>query len=395
MLTRIAAQALVDGFAALTLAATAIAPPPASARQALRPRLAFALVVLCLFYGLRTAFLIVGVDRIDTVVLVCASVLPLAALLLVEGMLRRHAPGLLKIFVVAGGVVVAGFALFGREEPISLWVFGIYEVGALSTLAGLLLLRHRSSLSQQENAELDALLGAGALLAAVSVTDFLANAPVGMSGLGVAVIAVLARGAPATARDARRAFALPAILALLGAGAAAILAPSLGLTETVAIERMAAVFTALLLAAAAVQQSLTAGDAAATTVFAAALARADATDLERLLGALANQPLLAGLRIMQGPQLCDYGADALSVALHDGPARRGARGRDHDSPRGREQIEDLMARTDSTHALMLSRAPLRIGLLTLAPGQGGEQTEAHLALFQRLALQANQKVRPE
>ena len=43
-----------------------------------------------------------------------------------------------------------------------------------------------------------------------------------------------------------------------------------------------------------------------------------------------------------------------------------------------------MSRTDASHALLLSREPARIGLLTL-PDTAAPDMQAHLALFGRLA----------
>jgi hypothetical protein len=114
---------------------------------------------------------------------------------------------------------------------------------------------------------------------------------------------------------------------------------------------------------------------------------ADTSSLDRFLDGLADQPVLAGLRIADGVQLAEYNRETLAAALsthsvwtpgmlHDGDTK---------TTRALEELGDLMARNEATHAVMISREPLIVALLTL-PGSGQlDLVETNLALFGKLA----------
>lgn len=379
------AQALVDGLCAVGLGASALAilgrPSP------LRSRLAFAFAGLCLFFAFRAASAASGWPGLGLATLVIACALPLAALLLAEGVLRRHAPRPLKL-LTAGGAIAATAAILatGGARPTSDWILGLYVVASLLGVTLLLLGRQRAGLSGQENARAAALTLAGALVTLAAATDFLPSAPVGLSGIGAAAVAFVFTANPTSARDARGALGELALLAGLAILATPALAPALGLGGPAPLARLAAVLTALLLAGDALTGLARRGAVPDSRSLARALGGADLGSLDSFLEALADQPLLAGLRIAEGSQLADYDAAGLGPALMARPvwtpalAAAGAA-----QTRALEELADLMARAEATHALLVSATPLRIALLTLPEGGPAVRQEADLALFGRLA----------
>lgn len=392
MLTRLAAQELVDGLAAVSLGAAALAVARQGPASPQRARLGFAFGGLCLFFAARAGFEALDWRALRLLSLVVVCVLPLAALVLAEGVLRRHAPRALKALVTAGGLAVALVLLAaGGESAISRWALGGYVVLSLASVTLLLAARDRASLSRQENAGVDALLAAGALLTAASVTDFLAAAPLGLSGVGAASVALVVAANPSSAREARAVLAGLVAMGVAAALLALAFAGPFGLASADEQVRFGAGIVALLLAASVVPRTRGRGPGGAAADFARGLAAADTGSLERFLGALADQPLLAGLRIAEGGQLVEYDAKGLGQAMQARAVWTPATLADAAMPeRARDELGDLMARTEATHALALSRAPLRIALLTL-PGVGPtDQAEASLALFQRLAAVAAQ-----
>jgi hypothetical protein len=387
MLTRIAAQAIVDGFSATALAASvlAIARRPPSL---LRPRLCFAFGGAFLLFLSRTLAYGLGRPELLLFAMLVVCILPLAALLLAEGLLRRHAPWPLKLFVTLGAVAVAtALIATGGEAPSATWWLGSFVIVSLASVALLLLLREQQSLSAQENAGIVALIGSGVFLTVVSLSDFLPTLPIGSSGIGCAAVALVLGANPSTAREARNAcWAVLVLLAVAALGALA-LGNVLALSTSEQI-RMGAILLALLLAA---NMASTRGvsDASATRLARGLVEAANTTTLESFLSVLAGQPLLAGLRIAESSALADYDAAELATFMRAKAVwtRAALRMEEERAPRARDELADLMTRMDATHAVVVSETPLRIALLTLSDAGPADGAETSLALFHKLAIE--------
>jgi hypothetical protein len=385
MLDRPQAQALVDAFSALTLGASAVVLT--GRPSALRSRLAFALAMLCLFFGARAVFGAFGEPLLEMTSLLVACLLPLAALLLAEGMLRRHAPPALKVLTTAGAAIVGATILFsGGAAPASTWGLGAYVLLSLSAITILLLSRDRASLSRQENVAISALIAGGSMVTAASVTDFLPAAPVGLSGIGAAVVALILVANPTAIRDSVRVLAELAVLAVLATLMACVLTAAEGHAAAVGPARLAAILLSLLLAGDVLVSALGRGGGRFDRRLIHALAGADLADLDRFLESLADQPALADLRMAEGDQLSEYDTTALAAALAGRPVwTPAALASQAPLTRPLEQLADLLERTWASHAIMISALPLRIALLTLPEGGSSLDLETDLALFGKLA----------
>ena len=394
MLQRLAAQDLVDGLSAVTLGASVLVVARRGAASPLRSQLGFALGGLCLFFGVRAAGEACGSHLLNMVTLEIVAVLPLAALLLAEAMLRRHAPWMLKALLAVGAAAmpVALIVTDGRP-PMSSWGLGGYVIASLAAVMVLLVARDRASLSRQENASVDVLMACGVLITLLCLTDFLPDAPVGLSGVGSAAVAFAIAANPRAGQPVRRMLIQALAACLVAAACALALAQALGMAAPVEQARLGAILLALLLSA-GIGLMLHRQASVATQGFAAALARADTSSLDIFLDSLATQPLLAGLRLAEGAALADYEAAGLGAALATRPVwTRAALAEPWPDAgaRARDELDDLMARAEATHAVMVSRTPLRIALLTL-PGVGAAQeAETDLALFRKLAAIAAQE----
>jgi hypothetical protein len=394
MLTRLATQEMVDGLSAVALGASVLVVLQRRSASALRWRLGLALGGLCLFFGVRAASEALGSRGLNLLDLEIVSLLPVAALVLAEGVLRRHAPWMLKALVTAGAVAMTlGLIIIGDCAPVSTSGLAGYVIASMAGFLVLLLARDRSSLSRQENASVGALIAAGVLLTLLSLTDFLPQAPVGLSGVGAAALAFVVGAGPASSGEARRGLTRLLAIVLAAAVCALLFAGPLGLATVIEQVRLAALLLALLLSAAvalsAHQRAMGEADG-----FASALADADTTSLDAFLDSLAGQPLLAGLRIAEGAQLADYDEAGLTAAMAVRAVwSRGALSEAGDATpqRARDELADLMDRADASHAVMISRSPLRIAAFTL-PGVGSaRETETDLALFHKLAVIASRE----
>jgi hypothetical protein len=372
----------------VTLGASALVIARWGPATMLRSRLRFAFAVLGAFFAARAISGALDSPALILLTLLIACVNPLPALLLAEGILRRHAPIALKAFVTLGGLVTAiDLIVDNGRIPSSTWVLGTFVCVSLAAVTALLVFRDRSSLSRQENAGLDALAVPGVVVTLLTVTDFLAQRPVGLSGVGVAMVAFVLGANPSSSRETRGVLADLALMAIFAAVAALVFAGALGLHTAFEQIRLGAALFAFLLATTALLRLRQAGVDGTAAGFARALTLADTSSLETFLDALADQPVLAGLRIADGAQLAEYNPETLGAALSTHPVWTPAMLHDGETTmtRALEELGDLMARNEATHAVMISREPLVIALLTL-PGSGQfELVETNLALFGKLA----------
>jgi hypothetical protein len=390
MLDRYTAQGLLDGMAALALGASVTRLARQGSASPLRARLGFAIGGLCLFFVTRSIFEIVNWSALRVAVLLIVCSLPLAALILAEGVLRRHAPALIKALVaIGGGVMAVAIAVSKGAEPASSVGLGGYVLASLGAATGLLLLRDRKSLSPQENLSVDTLLVVAVLLGLLTVSDFLPPAPIGLSGVGAAVLAyVLEEASPNSRSDSARVASELGVMVFLAAIVALALAGPLAIAQPAPTFRLAALLLALLLAAGTVMGALRQRGGRTLLDFNAAMARADTASLEGFMQTMGDQPLLSGLRLVEGSALADYDAEHLAAAMAARPiwTRDGvARGDATVPTSGKEALADLMARMEATHAMMISSAPLRIALLTLPDLSLAGEMEIDLALFRKLA----------
>ena len=385
MLVRYAAQGLLDLMAALSLAAAAPRLARLGQGSPLRARLGFTFGGLALFFAMRSAFEALGWPWLGLSVRLVVCVLPLAALVLAEGVLRRHAPRSIKALVTLGGLLTAVALLVARRgEPASRLGLGGFVLVSLLAVTALLLWRDRTSLSPQENLSVDTLVAVAVLFAALSASDFMPSAPVGLSGLGALLLAYVSEAQPGSRREGRRLAADLVGMVLLSAAGAAAFAGPLATGAAVEKVRLAVLLLGLLLTAASVAGVFRERGETTLLQFGQALAGADTASLSSFLQDLAGEPLLSGLRLTQGEALADYDTGALGrlMAAHAIWTREALGGKD--AVRPCEELADLMARTEATHAMLISREPLRIALLTLPKLGDATGLETYLTLFRKL-----------
>ena len=389
ILTRHGGQELLDALSAISLGASALVVARFGPASALRSRLSFVFGGLCFFFATRASIGAFGYPFLVYVNQLVACVMPLAALLLVEGATRTHAPKALKAFATFGAAAVAiGLLLPISRNVMTVYGLGIFVVLSLLCATALLVARDRSALSRQENAGLDALAVPGTLVTLLTVSDFLPSAPVGLSGVGAAMLAFVIAANPSSREEARGVLSELLLVACVAAASELGFAATFGIAILADHLRLGATLLALLLAAAAVLRVRQARDERFTRSFPRALALADTSSVDGFLSSLADQPLLAGLRLAEPAQLGEYDHEVLGAAFAARPVWTRAM-LSSESPDAtalaREELSDLMTRTDATHAVMISRTPLRIALFTL-PGVGqSDFAETDLALFGKLA----------
>jgi hypothetical protein len=167
--------------------------------DAINRRFLFGVRVTMLLFAGRVLMILTGIEAFRILVLLGAGLIPLGVLLLTEGLLRRHAPPIIKWVVGGGAVVFAILAIWYSDniDPTRLFsLLGFQLLGFL--LSGwLILTRNKASLSLGENAMVVRLGLSLFLFIPLAVGDFLLvyiDLPIQFSALGVLILCWLAIG---------------------------------------------------------------------------------------------------------------------------------------------------------------------------------------------------------
>jgi hypothetical protein len=228
-------------------------------------------------------------------------------------------------------------------------------------------LRDRALLSGAENRLIDRLGYAFLIAAPFLLTDFRAvwaHPPARLGALGLLIALAALQASDGGARRAY--FGLLALRLVAGALFGLAIAVMAGQTDAVALVRFAAVACAFALTLAMAGEALQQAFATRAPGVFSALAAADVTTREAFVAALEAHPAFSGLAALGPSELVDYDPQMLAGALEEGEVI-GARALRGLAAPIRERLEALLAARQATHALVLSKAPLR--LMTLAaPG---------------------------
>lgn len=155
-------------------------------------------ITMLLFLG-RVLVALTGVQVFRILVLLGAAFIPLAALLLSEGLLRRHAPPLAKT-VIGGGTVLFVLSAFwygGSLDPLRLYLLLAFQLIGFCTAGWLIMRRDRSTLSASENTTVTRIALSLLFFIPLATSDFLMDViglPIQFSALGVLIMCWLAIG---------------------------------------------------------------------------------------------------------------------------------------------------------------------------------------------------------
>ena len=124
-----------------------------SANDPLTRRFVFALRVAMLLFAGRASIVLTGGMWFRSIVLFAAALVPLAAVITAEGLLRRHAPKGVKWGVGLATVVFAVTAFWFGSAPNLVHLVGLmsFQVAGFAIAGWMIATRDRSTLSMVEN----------------------------------------------------------------------------------------------------------------------------------------------------------------------------------------------------------------------------------------------------
>lgn len=360
-------------------------------RGPLTRRFVFALGLVAMVFLLRGLFWLGGSIWFDRMAVVLAAFIPLAALLVAEGMLRRHAPRWAKLCIVAGCLVIGLLALLVPEaggDRLYL-ALALFQLAAFS-LCGVFLIAHpRGSLSVAEERGVIRLCLAAFFLLPFVATDFpslLPGLPVRLGGLGALVVVIFALLVD-RAGDERSGHA--ALVGLrIGGGLLVALAIIMVLpgVEPADAVRLAAVTLSGVLLLGLVGDVARAQSSARQPGLLDSISVSAAHSRDELLAELLRQPLFRDAVRLREADLSDYDPPVLRSALHGRAVLRLADypwGQPADAPMV-ERLQALMASHGASHLIVAAPDPLDMVAVRVPLVVADRATETALAMAGRL-----------
>jgi hypothetical protein len=377
----VSATALCGTLAAIAVIRARSTPDSLSARFIFALGLVSALLFArLLHWNLRIGFF-------DVLTMVFAAWVPLAALIVLEGLQRRHAPALVKYGALIGGVLFSLLAIFGSPWGFPVYFLLGFQLLSFAVLYLLALLGSSEGLTAAEQRVLVRVRVALPILVVFLVSDygvFESVFPIRASGVAILFFCWMAigRSAATTGRqEAFLAFGVTLLLALVVGSASSLMAAmDWGFGVQVTAMALCTGLLALVLNETARAFAETRRDDVLK-----ALVAADTGGVREFIASVADGSPLQGSTLIDGEALTDFDAVALRAAFVAQPVigRREATGFADDT---RQQLDSLFATYDATHLMVLSNEPLILAAAALPSIGSTSALNTELALVQRMAM---------
>ena len=391
MTSGVIADSIVNLCGAIGLGVAMFALHRRDPRSPLTQRLLFMLGIAAFLFFARGLAWWTGNGWLDRLALIPAAMVPLGALIVTEGILRRHAPRVVKIAAVAGAALLGLAGVVGLERyatPYSV-VLSLFQLAGFATCAWLLATRDQSTLMASENRSIARLAVGAVIVIPFIVTDFQVLAPdipvrLGALGALLVVTAVLIAGGDTETR--RQGISLTALrlssAALLGAAAACV-APDVDAAQ---VMRFSAVAISGVLTIGLMTDTLRAWFESREPGVLNSVAASVARSRDELIAELTRHPMFESARRYRESDLGAYDPPLLRNFLLTRRVLRRP-----EAPWGLaasdsavERVVSLMKANNATHVIILSHDPVDILVLAVPVISADPATETALALVRRL-----------
>lgn len=314
---------------------------------------------------------------------ICGALVPLAALVLSEGLMRRHAPPVLKQFCAWGALVfgLLGLLQFSSIEPVRLTGLLFFQLLGLVGVALFVLRRDKDSLSSAENRTINWISLSLLLILPLLATDFMPgtklDVPVRLGGVAILGLCWLSIGMNRSGLrrwDTLRGFGIVFVMSVLVSLTVSGIAP---VDLRSGIQIMAILLSSFMLLAiwqAAIALRIEDRQLIALREIADVKGHGSQASLELLRRAAGSPDAI----LVDEADLADMNLDELRTSFATTPVHQMGATED-------EQVNWLFARFDATHAVFLSGTPLRVVMLNSPEIAALDSTGAALRAVQRMA----------
>ena len=360
-------------------------------RSPLTRRLLIALGVIALLFLVRGVAWWSGSVVLDRLSVIPAALIPLGALIVTEGILRRHAPRSVKMVAVFGGIVLGLGGAFGLERfaPPYAVALSLFQLLSFAACAWLLATRDRATLMASENRGIGRLAVGVLVVIPFILTDFrtlFPDIPVRLGALGALLtvtVMLIAGGGAQTRRHGLVLMALRLLSSALLGVAAAFMAPDVDPAQVI---RFCAVAVAGVLTIGLMTDALRALFESQEPGVLNSIAASAATTRDALMAELAHHPIFESARRYRETELSAYDPPLLREFLSTRRVLRRSEapwGMAPSDPAA-ERAVSLMTANSATHVIVLSQDPVDLIVLAVPVTSADPATETALALVRRL-----------
>lgn len=354
----------------------------------LTARFRAALGLLAALMLVRVAAWISGSALIGALTMILAGLVPLMAVILTEGLLRRHAPAALKWLVAGGTMAFAIVAVLpGLITPelhsAALMSFQLISLGAIGLTV---VFRSRADLAAEENRALDRMLLSLLLILPLLIGDFRTpwlNLPLRTGAIAILGLAWLSLGLGHSSVSARGVILGFVGLLALVAVTSLVLARITGVDLRTTAQIGGVILCVLLLLAIARDAQALRAETRADSVL-RHLAHGSLTDPQAFLAGLQGIVGVDEAVVLTPSDLGDFDQPRLARIFTEDPLRAAA-ANGNLSPDDSDQLKWLFTRFEASHALLIRVQPLTLLVLNRPAIGGAELAELELRAVQRMA----------
>ncbi|WP_439630347.1 hypothetical protein [Shinella sp.] len=350
-------------------------------------RFLFGLRVLAALMVSRVLAWWTGLFIFEAATIISAGLVPLATVLLAEGLLRRHAPKITK-WIAAGGAAAFTVLAFlpAAVDPWRLVLLFLYQLVTFALAGHMAVTRERTSLSKAENQAVDRIALSLLLILPLLVTDFRSayvDLPVRLGGVAILFLCwlLISLGQRAVShRDTVVSFAVLLAAALLGALA-------IGLEngfDAAALVRTASVVTSAALLGVIWKDSISLRTEQRRQSLIRHLAEDRIDDTLGFLKELQNHPLVEGALLLGEKELADLDLAGIKALFAAQPLLRATEAGGL-AQSDAEQLAWLLEKYEATHLMLVSARPFRLIALNMPSVSATPGAETELKVAQRMA----------
>lgn len=367
---------------------------PSNIIAAQNRRFIFAINIIILMLIFRVLVWTTQIKFFDTILLIAASLIPLAMLVLCEGLMRRHAHMVLKLFTTAGIIVFTSLAFFTNKsnDTNTILALLIFQVTMLSAIGLWVITRDRQKLSTAENQNINSLAWSLLLILPLAITDFRTewiNSPVRSGGIAILFLCWLALSADRMRTNPLSIMISFAIIFLGVCLATFSINLITGISAAQSLQVAAIMLsTGLLLQVFAQARSLKRKETHKSLI--PYIVNFDKDDHEQFIKGLQNQQLFSDALILDENDLSDFDHHFFEFFREKKFVISGYIS-EQSNNKYDEQLSWLFEKYKATHAILISEQPLKILVLDLPSFAEAPETEKELKIAQRVALLMSSK----
>ncbi len=345
-------------------------------------------ITMVLFAG-RVLMIVTGLEAFRILVLFSAAVIPLAVLILTEGLLRRHAPPVIKWVIAGGALVFATLSLWYSDsiDPLRLFAQLGFQILGFVLPGWLVISRDRASLTAGENAMVVRLGLSLILFIPLAAGDFLLlyiDLPIQFSALGVLILCWLAIGLGRPHQGHRATLMTLGLMIAAAVGVGGMIAVFTGLGRNEALLTIAMIMTTLFLVA-VLNDARALRQEEQSLGLLRYLATAETEDPMTFLRALQTHPLVEGAVVVSADSLAGLQPEVLTQIFDAAPVLRRAEPPAL-GPVADDHISYLFERYAATHVMRATDAEGVLVALNMPSLATSPAAELELQVVQRMAM---------